>query len=56
MEGSEIRMTIFMEDVGKRFIIPVYQRKYDWKQENYCQLYKDFKKQNGRSSCFLTDL
>ena len=29
MKGSETRMTAFMEGADKRYIIPVYQRKYD---------------------------
>ena len=55
MKGSETRMTAFMEGADKRYIIPVYQRKYDWKQENCRQLYGDLKKviQNGRSSHFF---
>ena len=44
MKGSETRMTSFMEGADKRYIIPVYQRKYDWKQENCRQLYEDLKK------------
>ena len=44
-----------MEGADKRYIIPVYQRKYDWRQENCRQLYEDLKKviQNGRSSHFF---
>lgn len=44
-----------MEGADKRFIIPVYLRKYDWKQENCRQLYEDLKKviQAGRSSHFF---
>ena len=30
MKGSESKMKDFMEGNDKRFIIPVYQRKYDW--------------------------
>lgn len=55
MKGSETRMTAFMEGADKRYIIPVYQRKYDWKQENCRQLYDDLKKviQYNRSSHFF---
>ena len=55
MKGSETKMTAFMEGAGKRYIIPVYQRKYDWKLENCRQLYEDLKKvvQIGRSSHFF---
>ncbi len=55
MKGSETRMLGFMEGADKRFIIPVYQRKYDWKQTNCRQLYDDLKKIvfNGRRSHFF---
>lgn len=55
MKGSETRMTSFMEGADKRYVIPVYQRKYDWRQENCRQLYEDLKKviQAGRSSHFF---
>ena len=39
MKGSETKMTSFMEGVDKRYIIPIYQRKYDWKLDNCRQLY-----------------
>lgn len=44
MKGSEAKMTAFMEGADKRYVIPVYQRKYDWKNENCRQLYDDLKK------------
>ncbi len=55
MKGSETRMLGFMEGADKRFVIPVYQRKYDWKQANCRQLYDDLKKIvfNGRRSHFF---
>ena len=55
MKGSEARMTVFMEGADKRFVIPVYQRKYDWRYENCCQLYDDLKKivKDGRESHFF---
>ena len=55
MKGSEAKMTGFMEGADKRFVIPVYQRKYDWKYDNCRQLYEDLKKivQDGRSSHFF---
>lgn len=43
MKGSEAKMTGFMEGADKRYLIPVYQRKYDWKLENCSQLYDDLK-------------
>ena len=41
MKGSELRLIEYMEGSEKRFIIPVYQRNYDWKIENCKQLYDD---------------
>ena len=43
-QPSETKMLNFMEGADKRYIIPVYQRKYNWKQENCQQLYDDLKK------------
>lgn len=55
MKGSEAKITGFMEGVDKRYVIPVYQRKYDWKYENCRQLYDDLKKIiiGGRNSHFF---
>lgn len=55
MKGSEAKMTAFMEGADKRYVIPVYQRKYDWKYENCRQLYDDLKKivTDGRESHFF---
>lgn len=44
MEGSKAKMNGFMEGADKRYVIPVYQRKYDWRLENCRQLYDDLKK------------
>lgn len=44
MKGAEIRLAVYMEGATKRFIIPVYQRNYDWKMENCKQLYDDLVK------------
>ena len=41
MKGSELRLIEYMEGSKKKFIIPVYQRNYDWKIENCKQLYDD---------------
>ena len=41
MEGRESYLLKFFEGSGKRFIIPVYQRNYDWKIENCKQLFDD---------------
>lgn len=55
MKGSEAKMLGFMEGADKRYVIPVYQRKYNWKYENCQQLYDDLKKIviDGRDSHFL---
>ena len=54
MKGSECRLIEYMEGSKKRFIIPVYQRNYDWKAENCKQLYDDLVKviKNNRRSHF----
>ena len=44
MKGSEIKLVSYMQGADKRFVIPVYQRNYDWKIENCKQLYDDLKK------------
>ena len=55
MKGSEALMLGFMEGADKRYVIPVYQRKYDWKNDNCRQLYEDLKKivRDNRSSHFF---
>lgn len=44
-----------MEGANNRYVIPVYQRKYDWKIENCKNLYEDLKKiiRNQRESHFF---
>lgn len=44
MKGSECKFVKYMEGSDKRFVIPVYQRNYDWKTENCKQLYDDLVK------------
>lgn len=44
MKGSEAKLLEYMEGAKKRFVIPVYQRNYDWKTENCKQLYDDLVK------------
>lgn len=58
MKGSECRLIEYMEGSKKRFIIPVYQRNYDWKIENCKQLYDDLIKiiKNKRKSHFFGSL
>ena len=55
MKGSEAKLLEYMEGAKKRFVIPVYQRNYDWKTENCKQLYDDLVKvvhYNRRSHFF----
>ena len=44
MKGSEAYLLSFMDGSEKQYIIPVYQRKYDWKTDNCRQLYEDLKR------------
>lgn len=44
MKGSECKFVKYMSGDDKRFVIPVYQRNYDWKMENCKQLYDDLVK------------
>ena len=58
MKGSECRLIEYMEGSKKRFMIPVYQRNYDWRTENCKQLYDDLVKviKNDRRSHFFGSL
>lgn len=55
MRGEEVDFIRFMEGRDKRFVIPVYQRNYDWKIANCRQLYDDLVKviKNDRKSHFF---
>lgn len=44
MKGSEAKLVSYMQGSDKRFVIPVYQRNYDWRQENCKQLFDDLVK------------
>lgn len=55
MNGNAQRLIKYMDGASKRFIIPVYQRNYDWKMEHCKQLYDDLVKvvrQNRKSHFF----
>lgn len=58
MKGYNYRLFEYMEGASKRFIIPVYQRNYDWKTENCKHLYDDLIKVilNKRNSHFFGSL
>ncbi|MGP1585326.1 MAG: hypothetical protein ACTTH3_02290 [Schwartzia sp. (in: firmicutes)] len=44
MKGSECKFVKYMDGSDKRFVIPVYQRNYDWKTANCKHLYDDLVK------------
>lgn len=44
MKGSELKLIALIQGHMNRFVIPVYQRNYDWKIEQCKQLYDDFVK------------
>lgn len=55
MNGNAQKLIKYMEGASKRFVIPVYQRNYDWKMEHCKQLYDDLVKvirQNRKSHFF----
>lgn len=55
MNGNAQKLIKYMDGASKRFIIPVYQRNYDWKIEHCKQLYDDLVKvirQNRKSHFF----
>lgn len=55
MKGSECKLLKYLNGSSKRFIIPVYQRNYDWKIEHCKQLYDDLVKviKNKHNSHFF---
>lgn len=55
MNGNAQKLIKYMDGASKRFIIPVYQRNYDWRMEHCKQLYDDLVKvirQNRKSHFF----
>lgn len=44
MNGQAKPLVKYLDGSDTRFIIPVYQRNYDWKIDNCRQLYDDLKK------------
>ncbi len=55
MKGSEAKLVSYMQGSDKRFVIPVYQRNYDWRLDNCKQLFDDLVKiiKKNRSSHFF---
>ncbi len=58
MKGSECKFVKYMDGSGKRFVIPVYQRNYDWGTVHCKRLYDDLVKiiKNDRESHFFGSL
>lgn len=55
MNGNAQKLIKYLDGASKRFIIPVYQRNYDWKMEHCKQLYDDLVKiirQNRKNHFF----
>ncbi len=55
MKGDAQPLIKFFDGSDKRFIIPLYQRNYDWKEENCEQLFQDLMKlhQSNRKNHFF---
>ena len=55
MKGDAQPLIKFFDGSDKRFIVPLYQRNYDWKEENCEQLFQDLMKlhNSDRKSHFL---
>ncbi len=55
MKGTASHLLEFLEGARKRFVIPVYQRNYDWKRENCKQLFDDLVSviKEGKSTHFF---
>ena len=55
MQGFSKQILKFMEGPDTRFVIPVYQRNYDWKLEHCAQLFDDLLSviREGRPSHFF---
>lgn len=49
MKGDAQPLIKFFDESDKRFIIPLYQRNYDWKEENCEQLFQDLSLNSAQS-------
>lgn len=58
MKGDAQPLIKFFDGSDKRFIIPLYQRNYDWKEENCEQLFNDLLNlhESNRKAIFLEAL
>ena len=53
MKGSEAKLVSYLQGADKRFIIPVYQRNYDWKRKQCEQMLKDIDEINSDQLYFI---
>ncbi|MGL4759315.1 MAG: DUF262 domain-containing protein [Patescibacteria group bacterium] len=53
MKANEIQISRFLAQTETKFIIPVYQRNYDWKQKQCEQLLNDIHNINDNSGYFI---
>ena len=53
MKGSECRLIDYVEGNKKRFIIPVYQRSYDWEESNCKKMFDDLVNAVNRKTHFF---
>lgn len=55
MKGFDKKLVAVMDGADKRFVIPVYQRNYDWKKDNCRQLLQDLLNviERGKESHFF---
>lgn len=53
MQAKEIKINQFLSSQGTKFIIPVYQRNYDWKQKQCQQLLSDIENINPKLGYFI---
>lgn len=58
MKGAETWLLALLDGAKNRYIVPVYQRKYDWKQANCARLYQDLVKlvKQNRNSHFFGNI
>ncbi len=49
MKGDAQPLIKFFDGSDKRFIIPLYQRNYDWKEENCEQLFQNLSLNSAQS-------
>ena len=53
MQAKEVQISQFLSQQGTKFIIPVYQRNYDWKHKQCQQLLRDIQDVNSGQPYFI---